>query len=181
MRKSRRPALLLAAALCARAGLTLAASPCDAFAWDVGHERALFASQARDQRAGDTVAAAPTIVLDNLYRLSLSPQARVAFAVPPGKKAHGEPGYAGLARLHVAADGLYRIALGGRLWIDVVQDGRLVKSAAFTGAHGCSAPRKIVLFRLVAGDALLQVSGGPGPQTELTVTRAPEPAAQSRP
>lgn len=181
MRKSRQPVLLLAVALCARAGLALAASPCGAFAWDVGHERALFTTPARDQQAGDTVAAAPTIVLDNLYRLSLSRQAQVAFAVPPGKKAHGEPSYAGLARLHIAADGLYRIALGGRLWIDVVQDGRLVKSVAFTGARGCSTPRKVVLFRLAAGDALLQVSGGPSPQTELTVTRAPKPATQSRP
>ncbi|HEY2037648.1 MAG TPA: hypothetical protein VGG96_11580 [Steroidobacteraceae bacterium] len=120
------------------------------------------------------------ITLDKLYRLSLAPQEQVAFGLPPGKKTHRDSSYAGLIRLHIAAGGLYRIALSGRLWIDVVEHGRLVASADFTGSQGCNTPHKIVLYRLAPGDLLLQVSGGATPQTELTVTHAPSRASGSR-
>lgn len=146
---------------------------CDAFTWDVHHERALFATQAVDQKAGSVLASAPVVALDTLYRLSLTPQKQVAFVFSPGKKSRVDNAYAGLLRLRIAAGGLYRVALSGRLWIDVAQDGRVVASADFTGARGCSAPHKIVLYRLTAGEVLLQVSGGTSPQAELTVTRAP--------
>lgn len=159
-------------ALLASTNLALAAGACDAFAWDEHYERALFATRPQDQKAGATIASAPLISLDQLYRLSLAPQERVAFAVPPGKKTRTDDAHAGLVRLRIATSGLYRVALSGRLWIDVVRDGKLVASTDFTGARGCKAPRKVVLYRLAAGDMLLQVSGGASPQTELTVTRA---------
>ncbi|HEV2441992.1 MAG TPA: hypothetical protein VGT07_05690 [Steroidobacteraceae bacterium] len=165
--------LLATAALFACANPALAAGACAAFAWDVHHEQALFATQPQDKKAGGAVASAPSMSLDRLYRLSLAPQEQVAFAVQPGKKTRTGGAHAGLVRLHIARSGLYRVALSGRFWIDVVKDGKLIASAAFTGARGCNAPRKIVLYRLVAGDILLQLSGGASPQTELTVTRAP--------
>jgi hypothetical protein len=165
--------LLTAVALFCHANVARAAGPCGTFSWDVHQERALFATQAEEQRTGTAAASAPMIALDKLYRLSLARQKQVAFAVPPGKKGRANGGYAGLVRLHVDAGGLYRVALSGRFWIDVVEQGRLVASADFTGAHGCGAPRKIVLYRLSPGDILLQVSGGASPQTELTVTPAP--------
>ena len=113
--------LLAAVALFAHSDRALAADACDAFAWDVHHERSLFATHAHAQKSGATVASAPSVVLDKLYRLSLAPQGEVAFAVPPGKRTHQNGSYAGLVRLHLAAGGLYRIALSGRLWADVVE------------------------------------------------------------
>jgi hypothetical protein len=170
--------LLTAVALLSYAGcLAHAAGACDAFAWDVHHERALFATQAQDRKAGSAAASAPVIAVDKLYRLSLASQEQVVFAVPPGRKARGHGAYAGLVRLHIAAGGLYRVALSGRIWVDVVEGGRLIASVDFTGARGCAAPRKVVMFRLAAGDLLLQMSGGASPQTELTFTRAPSPSA----
>jgi hypothetical protein len=58
-------------------------------------------------------------------------------------------------------------------WVDIVRKGRLVASTDFTGARGCSAPHKIVLYALPAGDVLLQLSGEVSPHVELTVTRSP--------
>lgn len=178
MRELRRLApLLTAVALFTGADLALAAGGCDAFRWNVRHERALFATQARERVAGGAVGSAPAIVLDKLYRLRLAPQDHVALAVPPGKKTHRDGAYAGLVRLHIAVGGLYRVALSQRFWVDAVQEGRVVASTAFTGAPGCSSPHKIVLYRLVPGDLLLQLSGWPSPRTELTVTRAPDGAS----
>jgi hypothetical protein len=165
--------LLTVVSLFAGANVAPAAGACDGFKWDVRHERALFATRARDQKAGAAVSLAPAILLDRLYRLRLSPQEQVGFAVSPGKKPHRHGAYAGLVRLHIAAGGLYRIALSEHFWIDVVAGGKLVSTADFTGAPGCSSPHKILLYRLAPGDLLLQVSDWPSPQTELTVTRAP--------
>jgi hypothetical protein len=165
--------LLTVASLFAGANVALAAGACDAFKWDVRHERALFATRARDQKAGTAVAAAPAILLDRLYRLRLAPEKQVTFAVPPGKVPHRDGAYAGLVRLHIAAGGLYRIALSQHFWVDVVSGGKLVATADFTGAPRCSSPHKILLYRLAPGDLLLQVSDWPSPRTELTVTRAP--------
>jgi hypothetical protein len=174
MRELRRLApLLTVAALFAGADVALAAGACDAFKWDVRHERALFATPAQDQKAGGAVSSAPVILLDRLYRLRLAPEDQVTFAISPGKKPERDGAYAGLVRLHVAVGGLYRIALSQHFWVDVVARGKLVATADFTGAPGCSSPHKILLYRLAPGDLLLQVSDWPSPQTELTVTRAP--------
>jgi hypothetical protein len=177
MRELRRFApLLTVVALLASADLAHAAGACDAFKWDVRHERALFATQAQDRKAGRAVASAPVIFLDELYRLRLAPQDQVALAISPGKKAHRDGARAGLVRVHIAAAGLYRVALSQRFWVDVVEEGRLVPSVDFTGARGCSSPHKIVLYRLAPGDLLLQMSGWASAQTDLTVTRAPDGA-----
>lgn len=159
------------------AGAALAGDACSRFKWDVRHERALFATRAEVRGAGSAVSSAPVISLNRLYRLRLTPQGRVAFAVPPGKKARRDGAYAGLARLHIAAAGIYRIALSQPFWVDVVADGTLVAARDFTGAHGCTTPHKVVQYRLAAGDLLLQVSGWAAPQAELTVTRAPADAS----
>lgn len=167
-------AFLLLLTPCTGAAVALAANACDAFKWDVRHERAVFATRAEDQKAGVAVASAPVISLDKLYRLQLAPQDRVAFALPPGRKPRVDGPYAGLVRLHIAANGLYRVALSQPFWVDVVAKGKVIAASDFTGAHGCSEPHKVVLYRLEAGDHLLQLSGRASAQTEVAVTRAPD-------
>jgi hypothetical protein len=170
----------MVATLFCGAPVALAAGTCAGFKWDVRHEQALFAMRPQERKAGGGAASAPVISLDTLYRLQLEPQDQVAFAVPPGKKAHRDGAYAGLVRLHIAAAGLYRVALSQPFWVDVVAKGTLVASGDFTGARGCSSPHKVILYRLAAGDQLLQVSGWAAPQAELTVTHAPTGASVLR-
>jgi hypothetical protein len=61
-----------------------AADPCSGFKWDVSKEHSLFGGSATSLPAGKDLAAAPTIETDRLYRLQLTPQDQVTFAVPPG-------------------------------------------------------------------------------------------------
>ncbi|HEY1891044.1 MAG TPA: hypothetical protein VGG63_11595 [Steroidobacteraceae bacterium] len=170
-------AFLTVATLISGAPVALAAGTCTGFKWDVRHEQALFATRPEDRKAGGAAASAPVIALDRLYRFQLTPQGNVTFAVPPGKMRHMDGAYAGLVRLHIAAAGLYRIALSQPFWVDVLEKGTLIASSDFTGARGCSAPHKVVLYQLAAGDQLLQVSGWAAPQAELTVTRVPAGAS----
>lgn len=150
-----------------------AADACDGFAWDVQQERALFGTPAQALTAGAALAAAPELVPNRLYQLSLAPQEQVSFAVTPGKRSLPDGAYAGLAHVHVAQPGAYRIALNEGYWIDVVSDGKLLTSSDFTGQPHCDAPRKIVQFSLPAGELVLQLSGAASTQVRLAIVPAP--------
>jgi hypothetical protein len=154
-----------------------AADPCAQYAWDVGHERALFAASPVTVTAGVRADSAPALTADRLYRLALTEESKVTFAATPERKRASERTYAGLARLRVRVAGTYRVALSRPFWIDIVQDGKLISSAGFTGSHGCDAPRKIVQYTLQAGDYVLQVSGPDSPDVDLTLSAAPPAAA----
>jgi hypothetical protein len=148
--------------------------PCATFAWDVAHERALFATEPTSLAAGTAVASAPSLAPDRLYELRLSLQPEVAFAVAPGRAKQTDGGRAGLAQLTVAVAGLYRISIDRPFWLDVVAGGALVGSKDFQGRPGCSAPHKIVEFTLAAGMPLtLQFSGAASPTLKVAITRSP--------
>jgi hypothetical protein len=159
---------------------TLAAAddaPCAGFKWSVTEERALFAKTAETAVAGHDAASAPVIKADQLYELSLSPQDGVKFVLPPSKKALPDGAFAGLVHLKVPSAGVYRISLDQGFWIDVVGDHQMVQSTDFTGASGCTAPRKIVQFNLPAGvDLVLQMSAAAKDHVRVTLTPAPAPA-----
>jgi hypothetical protein len=53
----------------------------------------------------------------------------------------------------------YRITLSQGAWIDVVQEGREVKSSAFSGATGYDGVRKSVKFELAAAPFIIEISG----------------------
>lgn len=180
MTSRRALAPLLLAAVLAVCAAQARAGDCSSFAWNVAHERALFATRPQEETAGSDAASAPRIMQDRLYRLALVPQEKVTFGTLPGKKALTNGSYAGVVRIHVAVAGMYRISMSRHFWVDIVKDGKLIPSTNFTGASGCSAPRKIVQYQLPAGNVLLQISQYASPQVNLTVTREPKAAAGQR-
>jgi len=147
--------------------------PCAAFTWDVSRERAVFASKATTVTAARSSATAPTLELETLYALQLSPQTDVTFDLPPGsRKAPTGPVYAGFARVKATVAGTYRISADRPVYVDVIAGGSAIPSKAFQGRSGCSAPHKVVEFELPADTVLtLQASGGPSPMARLAVTR----------
>jgi hypothetical protein len=158
-------------------GASMAADdPCTGFSWNVAHERSLFAGKAKTQKAGAELSSAPSVTADHLYELALTAQDQVHFQAPPGKAPKTGGTYAGLVRLKVPTQGLYRISVDQPFWIDVVSGVELVHSTDYQGSAGCSAPHKIVQFVLPANqDLVLQVSGMPSPKARLTITSAPSP------
>ena len=161
-------ALIWALPVCA------ADDPCDAFSWDVHHERELFAKPAEALAGGHTSAAAPTVKVDRLYELTLAKQSEISFVTKPGRAATGDGDYAALVHLTVPAGGTWRISLDAKLWVDVLADGGAIASSDFQGRPGCSAPHKIVEFVLPAAKVLtVQISSGSTPTVKLSVSRAP--------
>jgi len=148
--------------------------PCAAFTWDVGHERALFAATAELLAAAAAPNGAPALKPERLYRLQLIAQARVVFAVPPGKRRPPADGYGGLATITLETPGRYRISLDQPAWVDVLANGAVIAASGFEGRPGCHAPHKIVEFMLPAGVALtLQLSASAAPAVQIAVSRAP--------
>lgn len=103
-------------------------------------------------------------------RLAATPDVRFAH-VPekPGDKVSS----GGMVTLDVPATGTYRIMLGNRVWLDVVQEGQTVASTQHQHGPECSGIVKMVDFPLKAGHAVLQFSGSGQRDMQLMVDALP--------
>jgi hypothetical protein len=179
-RMSRRKLGWLTAVACGAVAVTVAsqaaraADPCEGFAWNVAHERALFATAPGPLTAATAAGPAPTLEPDKFYELTLTPQNKVSFVLAPEKKALADGAFAGMVTLHIPAAGKYRVSMSEGFWIDVIVDGKFAPTDDFTGAHECHAPRKIVQYSLPAGNPTLQFSNTNSATVRVTVTAAPK-------
>ena len=132
----------------------LAAAParadCDHFKWSVARERALFAGSPESLAATDG-AAEP----GKGYALALAKDVKLPVAP---ERAPKPDRFAGVATLPKVAAGLYQITLSQEAWIDVAENGGLVKSSNFSGQPDCPGVRKSVRFKLAAGAVTVEIS-----------------------
>ena len=166
--------ILLAALMVAAGAPAIADDACVDFKWDVAHERTLFAGPATPLKAAADPKAAPAMLLDHLYEVTLQPQEQVTFAVTPGKKNPRAGSHAGVLAFKIPSNGSYRVAIDMPFYIDVVSDGALVTATDFEGQRSCSSPHKIVMFDLKGTRPFfLQLSNADPNSVRLTVTAAP--------
>ncbi|WP_257167790.1 hypothetical protein [Bradyrhizobium sp. SRS-191] len=158
-------ALLLLATTAAHAAEP---SGCDKFKWDIARERAaLTASDRRKLDSGGDLAALPA----SGVLLTLRPLAEAKLPTPP-ERAPKDGSFAGVTRLTAAPRaGIYTVSLSTAAWIDLVQDGRILKPIAFSGATDCDGIRKTVKYELAAQPFTLQISGAP--QAEISIAILP--------
>jgi len=131
-------------------------SGCDKFKWPIVRERAALTAPDRARlTSGSELAAVPTTGLT----LALASSAEAKLPFPP-ERAPKDGTFAGFTK--IAAEpkpGLYTISLSAGGWIDVVQDGHVLKPAAFSGAIDCDGIRKTMKYELKASPFVLQISG----------------------
>ncbi len=102
----------LAAVACSAGGAwqarpALAADPCEGFAWNVAHERALFATAPVAVTAATAAGPAPTLEVDKLYEITLTPQEQGELCVGAGEESagrwgirrHGHPAHPGAGKV----------------------------------------------------------------------------------
>ena len=132
-------------------------SECDQFTWPVKREQALFGSKDLQHVAsGATLASFP----DRGIALELQPHDSVPYALPPGRQpkiANSSGGFVVVS--NVPKGGQYQITTSAEGWIDVIQDGKPLASAAHSGRRDCPDVRKSVRFELQPGAVTIQVSG----------------------
>ncbi len=147
--------------------LTLAASAaahaaepsgCDKFKWDIARERAALTATEREKlTSGAEIRAMPA----QGFALALRPLTEAKLPTPP-ERAPKDGTFAGLARITTPPKaGVYTVSLSTAAWVDLVQDGRVLKPIAFSGATDCDGIRKMVKYELSSQPFVLQVSGAP--------------------
>lgn len=109
--------------------------------------------------AAATPATQSEILIGQAYTAPLKATASVSYAVQPKKVTEGT--FGGLFMLTVEKAGIYTIGLDQAGWIDVVRDGKVIKSSGQGLSPDCSTIRKMVDFRLDPGHYTVQVSNAP--------------------
>ena len=139
---------------------------CDKFKWPIDKERAVLAAAAPIAPGGEI--GQP---LSGAVKLPLSPIADVTLPMPPSRQPKSPDSYAGFIRYAALPQAAtYRVTVSEPAWIDVVQDGREVKSTAFTGALGCDGIRKSVKFDLSAAPFVIEITGTSAHEIAIAVT-----------
>jgi hypothetical protein len=143
---------------------------CDHFKFNVDKERALLNGSSIINVTSGATAPMPST---QAVALTLSPFTAAQLPMMPERPPKSDSSFA--AFLHFAAPlrpGLYKVTLSDAAWIDVVQDGKFVKSTAFSGVLGCAGIRKSVIFSLGADPFTVEISGVKTSSIKLTVTAA---------
>lgn len=142
-------------------------SGCDKFKWPIDRERAALTVPDRPKLSSGAEITAPAITL-----ALLAPAA--ANLPSPPERAPKDGSFAGFVALKTAPKpGVYTISLSSAAWIDVVQDGKILKPKAFSGATDCDGIRKTIKYDLAASPFVIQVSGA----TDSTISLAVLPSA----
>ena len=131
-------------------------SGCDKFKWSIDHERAALTAPDRPKlTSGADVAALPSTGMI----LALRTPSEAKLPSPP-ERAPKEGTFAGFTSFKSAPKaGIYTISLSAGAWVDVVQDGHVLKPKGFSGATDCEGIRKTMKYELAAAPFVLQISG----------------------
>lgn len=142
---------------------------CAKFKWPIAREQAAFAGSGLP---GLTTGQSLPGVL-SAASVTLAPQAEVVFVHPPARKPKVDPAYAAVLTVPpLAAAGTYAVTLSQEAWIDVLQDGKEVRSSGFSGQPDCPGVRKSVKFSLAPGAATIQLSGAAQDMLKIEVLPA---------
>jgi hypothetical protein len=146
-------------------------SGCDKFKWPIERERAALTAPDRAKLAsGGELAALPSTGVT----LALVAPAEAKLPTPP-ERTPKEGTFAGFATFpSPPRAGTYTISLSAAGWIDVVQDGRFLRSVTSSGVRDCEGIRKSVKFEIPAKPFVLQISGVEANAISLAIIPAPE-------
>jgi hypothetical protein len=103
---------------------------------------------------------------------TLLPTPSVKYSVAPGKPG-GTVSFGGLFAFDAPEAGTYRVAINNRSWIDVIEDGAAVQSAAHGHGPDCSGITKMVDYSLKPGRHILQIAANGEPALSIMVARLP--------
>lgn len=169
------PAAVLAGVLLAMPALPAEASdPCQTAGWDMREELNTFRGSSIAIEAGESTPSAPVIITGRLYRVTLGLQTNVQFERAPAKPPQGTQTHAGVLRLNVPREGVYRITVDSPIWIDLLAQSAPLQTTRFSGWHGCASFRKSLEYALKPGDAItLQLNHSAQGTVRVLITPLP--------
>jgi hypothetical protein len=144
----------LALAPLAASSAWAAGAGCDAGKWPLSAVQARFGGTLPALASGDALPALGAPVLVNL-----SAQADVAFVHAPARAAKANPAYAAIIKLGPEPAATYQITLSDGAWVDVVDNGELVKQSGYVRRRDCPGIDKSIRFKTNGGPLAIQISG----------------------
>lgn len=144
-----------------------AASGCDAGKWPLSATQARFAGTLPALASGEALPALGAPVLVNL-----AAQSDVAFAHAPGRAAKAKPAYAAIIKLGAEPAATYQITVSGGAWVDLVENGELVKQSGYVRSKDCPGVDKSIRFTTDGGPLTLQISGAYDRTIKVEAARA---------
>jgi hypothetical protein len=149
-------------------GSALAAgSGCDAGKWPLSAIQARFNGTLPALGSGDSLPALGAPVLVNL-----SAQGDVTFPHPPGRAAKANPAYAAMVKLGAEPAATYQVTVSGGAWVDVVENGELVRQSGYVRRTDCPGVDKSIRFKTDGGPLTIQISGAYAKTIKLEAARA---------
>lgn len=138
-------------------------SGCDKFKWPIERERAALTSPDRPKLASGAEISSPAIAL------TLLAPAAAHLPIAP-ERAPKDGTFAGFAALNTSPKpGTYTISLSAAAWVDVVQNGKMLKPTAFSGATDCDGIRKTIKYEFATSPLVIQISGAAEPSISVAV------------
>lgn len=161
--------ILLALLLGAPEGRAAEGQGCSGGAWPLEAARAALDAAQTQAANGAELPAAEGGVL-----LQLVPLSDAKLPYPPARLPPETANFAGFVLLPApTAAGRIEVSLSEAGWVDLVQDGKSLPAAAFTGVKGCPGLRKSVRFEVTQRPLVLQVSGVSVDRLKVVVAPVP--------
>ena len=141
---------------------------CSKFKWDIARERGWILASTETLQSGGSFAFGP-----KGYKIQLSAGGQLHFAAPPERAP--QPGrFGAILKLQgLPKPGIYQIALSNEAWLDVIANGKRLKSVDFSGQKNCPGVRKSVRFNLKPTQVILQISNAKNASISIAVAPAP--------
>jgi hypothetical protein len=144
---------------------------CGSFTWPITTELKWMKGDSQDVASGAKLPSPP----EKAMKLALEPMNAVTFPVAPtGRhKPEGEA-YGGIVHFDSpsSAPGSYQVSLDVAGWVDVIQDGKALKSSAHSGKSDCDGVRKSVRFTLDPGPFTVEFSNLKKDSLKFTIRQA---------
>jgi hypothetical protein len=144
---------------------------CQSFAWSVTKElQWLKSADSEPVASGSTLKEPPAKAI----ALSLLPMDKVSFPVAATsrlKKTNSDRHGGFVTFDTIGEPGIYQVSLPMAGWVDVIQDGKAIKSAAHTGKMDCDGVRKSVRFNIGPGPVTIEISGIPKDTVKFAIRR----------
>lgn len=145
---------------------------CDAFAWPIATELKWMKTSDNDAvTSGAKLSTPPAKAIP----LTLMPMTEVSFPVAPTSRKKGNAGetFGGIVNFDGAAEpGVYQVTIDTAGWVDVVQNGKALRSSAHTGKVDCDGVRKSVRFDIGSGPFSIELSGFAKDAIKFAIRRA---------
>lgn len=158
---------LLAVSLLSSPSALAAGTGCDAGKWPLSAIQTRFAGTLPTLSNGDAL---PNLGAPALINLSL--QSDVTFPHPPGRTGKANPAYAAVVKLGAEPAATYQVTVSGGGWVDVVENGDLVKPTDYVRAKDCPGVDKSIRFKTSGGPLAIQISGSYAKTIRVEAARA---------